>query len=176
MMQFAGRIALLLGTLFLLAFGPFSTLQAAPEDLPNFHQVSPGIYRGGAPTEAGLKRLKSMGIRTVIDLRISPRRVAEEKKFAQKLGFTWLNLPMGSDPPTSKQVTQFLSTLKNASAQSPVFVHCQHGCDRTGCMFGIWRVTQHNWTFDQTWKEMRRYGFNPHWKKLSQAVRERAPR
>ena len=80
---------------------------------------------------------------------------------------------MGSDPPTEREVSTFLATLKRAP-QEPVFVHCQHGADRTGCMIGIWRVTQQGWTFPQAWAEMRQDGFNPRWTKLTAAVRQRA--
>jgi tyrosine-protein phosphatase SIW14 len=145
---------------------------ASAQDLPNFHPVSPGIYRGAAPTLEGLRRLRTMGIRTIIDLRIAPKTVKKEKEQAERLGFRWLNLPMGSEPPTSKQVSTLLSTLKQAPGE-PVFVHCQHGADRTGCMIGIWRVTQQNWSYPQTYKEMRQYGFKPHYRKLADAVRQR---
>ncbi len=66
----------------------------------------------------------------MIDLRIAPRQVAKERAQAQALGLTSLNIPMGTDPPTARQVATFLSTLKRASTE-PVFVHCQYGADRT---------------------------------------------
>ena len=146
--------------------------RSAP-DLPNFHPVAPGIWRGAAPTRAGLARLKAMGVRTVIDLRIAPKTVKREGETARAMGFRWINLPMGSDPPTPKQVATLLATLKEAQ-QSPVFVHCQHGADRTGCMLGIYRVTQQGWTFPQAWAEMRQDGFDPRWTRLQEAVRLRA--
>jgi protein tyrosine/serine phosphatase len=153
-------------------------LMAAPlkdesGNLPNFATVSPGIYRGGAPTVVGLQNLKAMGVRTIIDLRISPKLVKQEKTEAQHLGFNWINLPMGADPPTTKQVATFIATLKLAPAQA-VFVHCQHGADRTGCMIGIWRETQQGWSYDRSWAEMRKYGFDPRWNKLSDAVKQRS--
>ena len=153
----------------LLAFAAL----ADDADLPNFHTVAPGITRGAAPTEAGLKQLKAMGIKTIIDLRIAPRTVKKEGIEARALGFQWINLPMGGDPPTTREVSTLLATLKQAP-QSPVFVHCQHGADRTGCMIGIYRVTQQGWSFSQAYAEMRRDGFNPHWVKLRQAVESRA--
>ncbi len=149
------------------------TLAADPPGLPNFHVTAPGIYRGAAPTPAGLQRLKAMGVQTIIDLRIAPKTVRKEGILARSMGFRWINLPMGSDPPTPRQVSTFLATLKQAPAQ-PVYVHCQHGADRTGCMIGIWRVTQQGWTYPQAYAEMRRYGFNPRWTHLSAAVRQRA--
>ncbi len=147
---------------------------AESHDLPNFHTVGPGLYRGGAPTEAGLKHVKAMGVQTVIDLRISPRQVKQEASEARAFGLRFINLPMGSDPPTKKEVATLLATLKQ-SPTHPVFVHCQHGADRTGCMIGIYRETQQGWGFSQTFAEMRRYGFNPRWDKLTTAVRQRAP-
>lgn len=164
----SGRSVLSPFTMLCLLF----SLSARAQDLPNFHTVAPGIYRGAAPTIAGLRRLRALGVKNVIDLRISPRLVRQEKREAQRLGFHWINLPMGSDPPTARQVVTLIATLKRAP-QEPVFVHCQHGADRTGCMIGIWRVTQQGWTFPQTWAEMRRYGFNPHWHQLTAAVQQR---
>ena len=145
---------------------------AAP-DLPNFHAVAPGIWRGAAPSEAGLRRLKAMGVKTVIDLRIAPKTVRREGVYARSLGFHWINLPMGAEPPTSRQVATLLSTLGRASGE-PVFVHCQHGADRTGCMLGIYRVTRQGWTFQRAYAEMRQDGFDPRWGKLREAVRVRA--
>ena len=142
-------------------------------DLPNFHQTAPGIWRGAAPTDTGLKQLKAMGVKTIIDLRIAPKTVKKEGVTARAMGFNFINLPMGSDPPTPKEVSTLLATLKQAP-QTPVYVHCQHGADRTGCMIGIYRVTQQGWTFPQAYTEMRRDGFNPRWVKLREAVQERA--
>jgi tyrosine-protein phosphatase SIW14 len=157
----------------LLAVTALRAFAADPPGLSNFHTTAPGIYRGGAPTRQGFEHLKAMGVHTIIDLRIAPRTVRKEGILARSMGFEWINLPMGSEAPTAHQVATFLATLKRAP-QQPVYVHCQHGADRTGCMIGIWRVTQDGWTFRRAYAEMRRYGFNPRWTKLSGAVRQRA--
>lgn len=146
---------------------------ASSTDLPNFHPVAPAIWRGAAPTDAGLRQLRAMGIKTIIDLRIAPKTVKKEGITARAMGFNWINLPMGSDPPTPREVSTLLATLKQAP-NAPVFVHCQHGADRTGCMIGIYRVTQQGWTYPRAFAEMRSDGFNPHWTKLREAVQQRA--
>lgn len=147
--------------------------KAAAPDLPNFHAVAPHVWRGAAPTVGGLKRLKAMGVRTIIDLRIAPKTVRREGRTARALGFQFINLPMGADPPTAGQVSAFLVAMDRAGAD-PVFVHCQHGADRTGCMVGIFRETRQGWTFPQAYAEMRRDGFDPRWGKLRRAVQQRA--
>ncbi len=144
-----------------------------PAGLPNFHQVTASIYRGGAPTQEGLKTLRALKIHTIIDLRIEHDLAQAEKKTAEGMGFTWLNIPMGKQAPTQQQVDTFLTTLARAP-KAPVFVHCQHGADRTGCMIGIYRVQVQGWSFTQAWAEMRRYGFKPYLSELKEAVRSRA--
>ena len=151
---------------------------AAPRpdtDLPNFAVVVPGIYRGAAPTPAGLRRLKAMGVRTIVDLRIEKRGQAQEAATADHLGLARLRLPMGREAPTRAQVRTFLATLADP-VQRPVFVHCQHGADRTGAMIGIYRVTEQGWDFARTWGEMRRFGFKPYLSELKGAVVARTAR
>jgi protein tyrosine/serine phosphatase len=86
----------------------------------------------------------------------------------------WINLPMSDEPPRPKQVETLLAALRNAGHE-PVFVHCQHGADRTGCMIGIYRETQQGWDYARTYQEMRKYGFKPYLRKLATSVKQRAP-
>jgi len=144
-------------------------------DLPNFHKVHDFLYRGGEPTDAGLEKLKAMGVKTIIDLRGHQDRCAQESRRAAELNLRYLNLPMSSQSPTPRQIKTFLQEVEEAAHDmeaAPVFVHCAHGSDRTGCMVGIWRVTHDNWSWDKTYKEMRQYYFNPKFTRLSEAVRQ----
>lgn len=163
--------------LFLFALAcSVSAAKSAKQSTPgisNFHKTADGIYRGGAPSNTGLKTLKAMGIRTIIDLRGFSAPAKQEKKTAESMGFKWINLPMGKAAPTERQVSTFLATLAKAPAE-PVFVHCQYGADRTGCMIGIYRVQVHGWSFAKAWAEMRAYGFKPWLSDLKNAVRSRA--
>jgi protein tyrosine/serine phosphatase len=171
---FASARLLLLVTLLagMALTGLAETKKPDPKALPNFQEVTTNTYRGGAPTREGLRTLQKMGVHTIIDLRIE-KKAQGEKKVAEEMGFTWIHLPMGREAPTKKQVDTFLATLANAEDE-PVFVHCQHGADRTGCMIGIYRVQVQGWTFEQAWKEMRKYGFKPYLDELKAAVRSRA--
>jgi len=183
------HLALALVTLSL----PFS-LEAAEtkEDLPNFHTVHSYLFRGGEPSQSGVKKLQSLGVKTIVDLRAPSEQTFNEKKEAEQLGLHYLNLPMSSAAPTTKQVTEFNKTVSQAeelnlkasqsgandSAAAPypdaVYVHCAHGSDRTGCMIGIWRVTHDQWSYQKAYHEMRKYYFGPKYKDLANAVRTRA--
>ena len=151
------------------------TPHVSKHDLPNFHAVTPTLFRGAAPTPQGLEDLQKMGIKTIIDLRIAPKTVAKEHAQLDRMGVHFINLPMGGDqPPTDKQIEIFLTTLADP-AQQPIFVHCQHGADRTGTMIGIYREHVAGWPYDKTYKEMLKYGFDPRWTKLSDTARRYAP-
>lgn len=146
-------------------------------DLPNFHEVHSFLYRGGRPTEEGLKKLKAMGVKTIIDLRASSQEVEPEAAIAKRLGFRTINLPMTAQPPTPKEIHSFITTVEEAkSSDSSVFVHCMHGSDRTGCIVGIWRVTHDGWDYDRAYQEMRKYYFSPKFTLLSDTVRQCASR
>jgi protein tyrosine/serine phosphatase len=146
-------------------------------NLPNFHQVHPYLYRGGEPTAEGLTQLKEMGVKTIIDLRNPGEKKIPEKDIAHKLDLEYISLPMGPQAPTDAQVNTFISTVqkaKNNPKSGSVFLHCAHGSDRTGCLVGIWRVSQDNYTYDEAYKEMRKYYFGPKYTLLSGAVQEAA--
>ena len=163
----------LLSLLCTLPAGAQNAPKITPREIPNFGVVAPGIYRGAAPTAEGLKKLRESGVRTVIDLRIERKGQNEEAATAQALGMERLRLKMGREAPTAKQLAQFLAALDDPSKR-PIFIHCQHGADRTSAMVGIWRETRLGWGFDQTYKEMRQYGFNPRLWELKGAVAQRA--
>jgi uncharacterized protein (TIGR01244 family) len=144
--------------------------------VPNFHQVHPFLYRSGEPTAAGVDEIKSKGIETIIDLRAETDKSRAEKEQAEKLGMKYIQLPMSSEPPTKTQVETFMKEVRAArdKKSGPVLVHCAHGSDRTGCMVGIWRVTEDGYDYDQAYKEMRHYWFTPKFTKLSGAVKQHA--
>lgn len=162
------HFALTLAMFFCLC--PFSL--ASDMNLPNFAQVAKGFYRGAAPTPAGIARLKSMGVKYVIDLR-GGKLPAAEKGRVQKAGMTFVNLPMSDQAPTKKEIAKFLKLADNASG-APIYVHCQHGADRTGCLCGIYRVSREHWTYAKAYAEMRHYGFKPYYTKLANTVKSMA--
>jgi protein tyrosine/serine phosphatase len=150
-----------------------ATVQAK-EDLPNFHEVHPYLYRGGEPTNFGLAKVEKMGVKTVIDLRGSGPVTEAEKREVERLGMRYINMPMDSRAPSRDTVTTFLDEVakaKDDKDRGAVFVHCQHGSDRTGCLVGVWRVAKEGWSYDDAYKEMRKNYFSPKFTNLSETVR-----
>lgn len=151
---------------------PTPTPKVDSKDLPNFAVVAPGIYRGAAPTAKGLEELKKLGVAHVIDLRIERKGQDDEAAAAKRLGLQRTRIRMGREAPTIAQVKAFMDIIRQAKTK-PVFIHCQHGADRTGAMVGIYRAVDCGWKFDDIWKEMRRYGFKTFLTELKTSVQQR---
>ncbi len=158
--------------LFALALGACSAPQepartatvsiAAPrEDLPglsNFARVSPVLYRGAQPTALGFHTLKSMGVRTIVNL----RSAHSDRDIIAGLGFRYVEIPSHAWDPRPDVVAKVLAAVRDPANQ-PVFVHCQHGADRTGYTVASYRIVEEAWDRDSALRELRRFRFHGVW-------------
>jgi protein tyrosine/serine phosphatase len=134
-------------------------------DLPRFHKVHSYLWRGGAPSLAGLNELKKLGVKTIVDLRRTPGLIYAERKYCALIGINYVSLPLGNSlPPLFKQ-QQFLHLVNaacNNPQQAPLFLHCSHGSDRTGYLTALWRVQHDHWCIAEAICEALSYGFIVH--------------
>ncbi|MSP61638.1 MAG: protein tyrosine phosphatase [Myxococcales bacterium] len=137
--------------------------------LPNLHRVSDGIYRGAQPTAEGFRELKSMGVKTVVNLRKSH----SDARIIAGLGLAYEEIPMHAWSPANEHVVRFLKIVADPARQ-PVFVHCQHGADRTGTMVAAYRMALFGWSADDAIREMVDGGFGYHaiWRGLIAFLRQ----
>lgn len=128
--------------------------------LPNFHQVNEHLYRGAQPLPGGIKRLAALGIKTIVNLRGEDEKTRYEGEEARAAGLRYLSVPMsGLKRPTDEQVEEVLAII-NQPENWPVFVHCNHGADRTGTIIAVYRISQDGWSAREAKKEAKRYGFS----------------
>ena len=141
--------------------------------LPNFHEVSDDLYRGAQPEPDGLRQLSTLGIRTIVNLRHlhSDRDEIAVANLTGRIGYE--RIAMTAWDPDDEKVARFLRIVTDPS-RTPVFVHCQHGADRTGMMVAMYRVVVQGWSKADAIDEMRRggFGFHPIWRGLPEYVRE----
>jgi protein tyrosine/serine phosphatase len=129
--------------------------------IKNFGQMDDRFFRGGQPKEKDYKDLAQLGIRTIIDLRDDPE--AYEKRMAESLGMTYINIPMIEKKyPTPEATELFLKTVSDP-ATGKFFVHCAGGRHRTGVMGAVYRFKFYNWNFEQAYEEMKQYDFYTRW-------------
>ena len=126
-----------------------------------FATVTDGIYRGARPDLDGLKALQGLGVKTDLDLEDDQAVVNSETDEVNTLGIRMISMPMsGFWAPNDQEVSQILSILAD-STNYPIFVHCQHGQDRTGVIVALYRVFYQHWTPQAAHDEMMSLGFHP---------------
>jgi protein tyrosine phosphatase (PTP) superfamily phosphohydrolase (DUF442 family) len=146
----------------LVAAALLFTLHLAADDapfpeLPNFHQVNRGLFRGAAPKAGGLQRLASLGIKTVLDLMGAPTRDGDAAEDAQAAGLRYLNVALSSyRRPAMADVEKALAIINNPANQ-PVFVYCTRGGDRTGVVIAAYRVSHDGWSGEAALREAKLY-------------------
>jgi tyrosine-protein phosphatase SIW14 len=127
-------------------------------ELPNFHRVNDNLFRGGQPEAGGIKRLREIGVRTVVNLRGEDEQTRAEEAEAKAAGMSYFSIPMsGLGRPTDEQVSRVMAVIESEE-NWPVFVHCKRGCERTGTIIAIYRVSHDQWTADRALSEAKRLG------------------
>ena len=137
--------------------------------LPNLHKVSDDLYRGAQPSTEGMRQLQKLGIKTVVNLRSSHSDHDE----LQGTSLAYEHIEMTAwGMPEGKDVLRFLQIVSDSNSL-PVFVHCQHGADRTGTMCAIYRIAVQGWSKEEAVEEMTKGGFGYHsiWQNLPDYVR-----
>jgi uncharacterized protein (TIGR01244 family) len=133
------------------------------EGLSNFYKVSDRLYRSAQPTREGMRKLKELGIKTVVNL----RSFHSDRRKLGNAALAYEHIYMKAWHPEEKEIVRFLRLVSNET-NGPVLVHCQHGADRTGTMCAVYRVAVQGWTKEEALKEMREGGYNFHviWRNL----------
>lgn len=124
---------------------------------PNLHKVSSNLYRSAQPSAEGMRNLKQMGIKTIVNL----RAFHSDRDEIGDTGLGYEHIYMKTWHPEKEDVVRFLKIVTDP-ARAPVLVHCQHGADRTGTMSAIYRVAVDGWSKEEAVREMTRGGFNFH--------------
>lgn len=139
--------------------------------LKNFAKVSDVLYRGEQPTAEGFAALKKMGIKTVISL----RAFHSDRAMLAGLGMYYKRMGIYTWDFRDEYVVNFLKLVTNPQYQ-PVFVHCQHGADRTGTMCAIYRAAAQGWSMSDAMSEMHNFGFHTIWSNLKKYLESIDPK
>ena len=132
-------------------------------------EVAPGLYRGGQPSAEGIAWLKSKGIKTVLNLR--HYHGDSERREVESAGLRYERIALASGgAPRSEQVARFLEIARDPALR-PLYVHCQHGVDRTGAMMAIYRMEDEGWSNLEAFAEMEFFDAHRIWQDLRNFVR-----
>ena len=132
--------------------------QTADTELPRFEQVSERLYRGAQPRAGGLRRLRELGIDTIVNLRGTGELTRAEEAEARALGLNYFNIPLPNwGRPQDTRVRRILLIIA-APQNGRVFVHCRDGVDRTGTIVALHRIAHEGWDRSDALAEAERLG------------------
>jgi len=133
-------------------------------DIHDAGKVTDQLFRGAQPTLSSLPQLKTLGITTIVDLRLEAPHIRENERLrAESLSLRFVHIPVGGfSNPSSAQLAQFFSLLRESPPQK-IFVHCEYGEDRTGVFIAAYRIAFQHWTAEQALAEMYAFGFRGFW-------------
>ena len=108
----------------------------------------------------GLRRLSSLGVRMVINLRPHDENGArDESQEVAGLGMTYINLPLTPGTFTLQKMEDF-SCLARDKKNYPMFIHCRSG-NRAGGTWFVYRVLFEQASIAEGMMEGRALGMEP---------------
>ncbi len=134
--------------------------------LTNVGRVANGIFRGAQPKPEGYATLKAMGVRTVVNLRSRHG----EREAVEAAGMRSIEIPMNTMKNVDPAAVREALSVMTDPANRPVFVHCQHGKDRTGLVVAVYRMEVDGWS--EVEAEMDAFGFHEIWFRIKKFVRQ----
>jgi protein-tyrosine phosphatase len=131
-------------------------IKIAGVQISNLGLVAGIIYRGEQPKGRDYTSLATLGVTTVIDLRLDSRKEARTE--AEAAGLSYVNIPIDDKKcPTDADVVTFLAAVD--ASKGKVYVHCAGGRHRTGSMVAIYRMVRDGWSIEKAYDEMLAYDF-----------------
>jgi uncharacterized protein (TIGR01244 family) len=107
--------------------------------IPNYHLVRPGLATAGQPTEEGLARLKALGFKTVVNLRLPIEKwTGNEEETVKAQGLEYVTVPINPLTWGAEEVAAVRAVLDEESA-GPVLLHCA-SANRAAAVWGVIEV------------------------------------
>jgi uncharacterized protein (TIGR01244 family) len=108
-----------------------------PAEVPNYRLVRPGLATAGQPPLDALPKLKSLGFKTVINLRTEKEGAREEQAAVEAAGLRYVWVPVSVESISLEDVRAVGGVLDDPEA-GPVLLHC-NSANRVGA---VWAVLQ----------------------------------
>ena len=124
------------------------------QGVPNLFKINDNVYRSAQPSGDGFKEIKSLGVKTVINLCF----FHSDKRLLKGTDLNLINIYMIPFMPQEYDMITFLKIMSDEN-NSPVLIHCRHGADRTGLMSAVYRIVFDGWTKNQAIDEMTNGGY-----------------
>lgn len=109
----------------------------------NLDEIAPGVYRSNHPPYSRLSRYKAMGIKTILNLRGTPKAACYrfEKASCEALGLGLVSIGLYARAPNGKpSLLRLLDSFK--TIEKPFVMHCKSGADRAGLASAFYLIAE----------------------------------
>ncbi len=143
-------------------------VQMQLQGVDNLYKINDNLYRSAQPTKQGMKNLKKMGIKTIINIRAFHSDADE----MTGTGLLDEELSVKTWHIEDEDVIRVLRIIRQKE-NGPFLIHCQHGADRSGIMIAMYRIVEQGWSKDEAIREMvdGGYGFHAIWSNIIHYVK-----
>ncbi|MEN3370963.1 MAG: tyrosine-protein phosphatase [Verrucomicrobiota bacterium] len=144
------------------------------DEVKNFGEVTPYLWRGAQPTRAGFRKLEAAKVKTIVNLRSDH----DDFPLLKNTSLKYVRIPMRAYNPGQGDIAQLvlvmktLATLTKDPKARPVFIHCAEGRDRTGYSVAAYRIVFEGRDRNSAIAEMFDYHFNRVWFRNPQFLRD----
>lgn len=125
----------------------------------NLYKINDSLYRSEQPTQAGMKQLENLGIKTVLNF----RNHHNDKDEVAHTDLIIERIALNTNKIVYADIVQTLKIIQQS--KKPILIHCLHGADRTGCMIAAYRLVYNNYTKEQAIAELMssEFGYHQKW-------------
>lgn len=108
------------------------------EQIPNYQVIRPDLATSGQPTPEAVRKLREIGFRTVVNLRMPEEGIARDKAVVEQLGLRWISVPVSPATFSARDVEAVTKVLDDREA-GPTLLYCS-SANRVGAVWAVYRV------------------------------------
>ncbi|KAI1433236.1 tyrosine phosphatase family-domain-containing protein [Xylaria sp. CBS 124048] len=116
----------------------------SPHHPINFAMVSEGLYRSGYPQPRDYPFMQTLKLKTIVTL-VNKELPEGFQQFIKDNGITHKIFDMSGTKKEaiSTELMRSIYAVISKPENYPLLVHCNHGKHRTGCVVGVYRLSNH---------------------------------
>jgi len=108
------------------------------EQIPNYQKIRPDLATSSQPAPEAVQKLKVMGFRTVINLRIPQEGIEKDREAVEAQGLRFVSVPVTPVTFSAKDVEAVTKVLDDRDA-GPTLLYCS-SANRVGAVWTVYEV------------------------------------
>jgi uncharacterized protein (TIGR01244 family) len=108
------------------------------EQIPNYQKIRPDLATSAQPALEAVKKLKEMGFKTVVNLRMPQEGIEKDREAVEAQGLSFVSVPITPVTFSAKDVEAVAKVLDDQTA-GPTLLYCS-SANRVGAVWTVYEV------------------------------------